>query len=267
MKVQNSGICKRFTLIELLVVIAIIAILAAILMPALSQARERAKTSTCINNMKNFGIAIAHYADDFTTYPWPSNSNWLGGSGNIYSLLTGRNNSGHKSSNSYIEAYKNPTHPTGWQGTRPGLECPSHSGQKQKTANNLIAHYYFFSSSNWAPSSSNPTHGMTSQSSYGGAYSCTPQKVKSPGIKLAMVEGTKENVNTTSYPYTITDYRYAYGNTSNTNYMGPVHNGKASGLHYDGHVSMLDMETEFYGADTNRAKEIFRRYVNVREQF
>jgi prepilin-type N-terminal cleavage/methylation domain-containing protein/prepilin-type processing-associated H-X9-DG protein len=58
---QRSG----FTLIELLVVIAIIAILAAILFPVFAQAREKARQSACLNNLKQLGLGVQQYAQDW----------------------------------------------------------------------------------------------------------------------------------------------------------------------------------------------------------
>lgn len=59
---------RGFTLIELLVVIAIIAILAAILFPVFSQAREKARQATCLSNLKNIGQAALMYLQDWDEY-------------------------------------------------------------------------------------------------------------------------------------------------------------------------------------------------------
>ena len=120
---------KRFTLIELLVVIAIIAILAAMLLPALSAARERARATECLSKLKNLAMWGRMYTDNNQDLYWPS---W---SSSIADGWYKNRYWGYAISHPFSQAgfFENTDYKAGnkWGttlGTKPGgiLDCPSH---------------------------------------------------------------------------------------------------------------------------------------------
>ena len=119
---------NRFTLIELLVVIAIIAILAAMLLPALNRARDRARATKCISNLKNISMITLNYALDNNDYlPSPINNRSAVSTYGVNNWVKCLSKNGYlKTPHGTMRCYKAVAAPLAdWDKLTPFLACPN----------------------------------------------------------------------------------------------------------------------------------------------
>ena len=218
-----------FTLIELLVVIAIIAILAAMLLPALQSARERGRSASCTNNLKNTQLAYTNYANDNNDY------------GAYHYYVPGYTGKGFWESALVANGY-----------------LPSDRGKHY----NYV--YYYNSSLLLCPSMPNTITAKEKRSDYGINFQTTQYKSGSQYIVTKVNSIPKGSVifsdrwkfdNTATIPqvyfhYTPETVRTLTGNSGDKYPIGTHHNGNSNVSFLDGHVSNISV----WDAYANRYK-------------
>ena len=212
MKKNLSG-QRRFTLIELLVVIAIIAILAAMLLPALSAARLRAKSAACIANLKQLTLAQQQYAADWQGYVRPSTLD--GKSGTWWGFTIRPYIYGD------VVATRGNQDSQNWQAFR----CPAEAlGFAADTADGWTYTQYAFNSRLGAPNTS-------------GGWSYTPvneSMMVEPSMVPVFVDSGRKNDHSVNY--------------TTTSYFGLRHGGGACSDQY-GSYDMDQLHVGFYAGN------------------
>ena len=213
---MNDKRQRRFTLIELLVVIAIIAILAAMLLPALSAARERARMARCTSNLKQIELAAAMYAESSKDYILPSSIpaayNDTGYDVLWHNIICGSERHGGQG---YMVDYCYTNNTSG------GIYCPSSLPAAERQ-------YGSYMVNGWL-------HGSVGNKTY---FVSTLAQVPDPSRAMSVLDSASNSPNTT-YPYGGEKGR----SLDNSDYAMGIHHGAVTNISYqDGHVESKELK-------------------------
>ncbi len=216
----------NFTLIELLVVIAIIAILASMLLPALSKARDKSKAIKCMSNLKAIGYGLQTYSANFDGF-YPKTSYTLNGSGT--SLLNNYNWWGAHAM-LYLGMIKENTANKSWKPAKGVFACPSNINVG---ANNGCGTNYAYNDD--ISFTSAATSGLGKPDSW---------KRYQTSIPVAVDAGNYIGSGSPTTPYPFNSWSFGYG-AEDIN-AGYIHATKLNAVFLDGHVGAGTPRIGFY---------------------